>query len=82
MNYKRSIIWVVLHMFVIASIVKAKSINEERPNIIYILADDLGYGDLGCYGSLLNNTPNIDSLAATGLKMMDFHAACWIKTDG
>ena len=77
MNYKISIIWVVLHLFTIASIVKAKSIDEERPNIIYILADDLGYGDLGCYGSLLNNTPNIDSLAATGLKMMDFHAAPW-----
>ena len=77
MNYKRSIIWIVLHLFTIASIVKAKSIDEDRPNIIYILADDLGYGDLGCYGSLLNNTPNIDSLAANGLKMMDFHAAPW-----
>ena len=75
MKLKRSIIWIVLKLLAIAPLVKAQSIDEERPNIIYILADDLGYGDLGCYGSLLNTTPNIDSLASTGLKMMDFHAA-------
>ncbi len=47
------------------------------PNVIYILADDLGYGDLGCYGSDLNSTPNIDALAASGLRLTDFHAASW-----
>jgi len=77
MSFKRSIIWIVLQLLAIAPLGKAQSIDKERPNIIYILADDLGYGDLGCYGSLLNNTPNIDSLASTGLKMMDFHAAPW-----
>ena len=49
----------------------------EHPNIIYILADDLGYGDLGCYGSKLNSTPNIDALAASGVRFTDFHAASW-----
>ena len=49
----------------------------ERPNIIYILADDLGYGDLGCYGSKLNSTPNIDALAKGGIRLTDFHAASW-----
>lgn len=48
-----------------------------RPNIIYILADDLGYGDLGCYGSQLNRTPNIDALARSGSRFTDFHAAPW-----
>jgi len=47
------------------------------PSIIYILADDLGYGDLGCYGSKLNTTPNIDKLAADGMRLTDFHAAAW-----
>lgn len=44
------------------------------PNLIVILADDLGYGDLGCYGSRLNHTPNIDRLAAEGLRFTDFHS--------
>ena len=39
-----------------------------RPNIIYILADDLGYGDLSCYGQDLFSTPNIDQLAANGMR--------------
>ena len=41
---------------------------QDRPNIIFILADDLGYGDLGCYGQKKFRTPNIDRLAAEGLR--------------
>jgi len=44
------------------------------PNIIFILIDDLGYGDLGCYGSTINETPNIDRLAAEGLLFTDYHS--------
>src|SRR6476619_2213690 len=40
----------------------------DRPNIIYILADDLGWTDLGCQGSKYYETPNIDKLAADGLR--------------
>jgi arylsulfatase A-like enzyme len=47
---------------------------DDRPNIVVILADDLGYGDLGCYGSTKNQTPNIDRLAAGGLRCTDFHS--------
>ena len=39
---------------------------DERPNIIFILADDMGYGDLACYGNQYIQTPNIDRLARTG----------------
>ena len=45
-----------------------------KPNIIIILADDLGYGDLGCYQNTRNLTPRIDRLAREGLRFTDFHA--------
>jgi len=40
-----------------------------RLNIVFIIADDLGYGDLGCYGSTKIRTPNIDRLAADGMRL-------------
>ena len=50
----------------------------ERPNILLILCDDLGYGDLGCYGSTTIATPNIDQMAADGVRFTDFYAsAVW-----
>ena len=48
--------------------------QEVRPNIVLIMVDDLGYGDLGCYGSEYNNTPNIDLLAKEGLLLTDYHS--------
>src|ERR1700754_4234802 len=44
---------------------------DRRPNIVFILADDLGYTDLGCYGSRYYETPNIDRLAAQGMRVTD-----------
>jgi arylsulfatase A len=48
---------------------------SEQPNIILINCDDLGYGDLGCYGSPLNNTPHLDRLAKAGKRFTDFYMA-------
>lgn len=48
---------------------------SERPNIILINCDDLGYGDLGCYGSGRNDTPHLDRLAAEGMRLTDFYMA-------
>ncbi|MCD6354572.1 MAG: arylsulfatase [Prolixibacteraceae bacterium] len=56
--------------------VKDSGRNEaiEKPNIIFILADDLGYGDLGCYGQQKIETPNIDALAANGIRFTNHYA--------
>lgn len=48
----------------------------DRPNIVFILADDLGYGDLGCYGQTLIHTPNIDRLAKDGIRFTQHYAGC------
>ena len=48
--------------------------RKNRPNIIYILADDLGYGDLGCYGQKIIKTPNIDKFAAEGMRFTDHYS--------
>ena len=46
-----------------------------KPNIVIIFADDLGYGDLGCYGSKINKTPTLDKMADEGKKYLDFYVS-------
>lgn len=52
----------------------------EKPNVIIIFADDLGYGDLGCYGATKLQTPNIDQLATEGRRFTDAHSASAVCT--
>lgn len=49
--------------------------DVNKPNIVLIVADDLGWGELGCYGQKWIQTPNIDQIAANGIKFMDFYSA-------
>lgn len=62
---------VVLTLF--ASILEVRSVAAASPNVIVILADDLGYGDLGCYGHPKFKTPHLDRMAAEGVRLTQFN---------
>ena len=49
--------------------------GNKKPNVVFILADDLGWAELGCYGNPFNETPNLDELAGQGLRFTDAYAA-------
>lgn len=53
---------------------------DGEPNIIFILLDDLGYADIGCYGSSFYETPNIDRLASEGMRFTDAYASCPVSS--
>jgi len=65
----------LLALFVIAA---AASQAAERPNIIWIMADDLGYGEIGCFGQQLMQTPNIDRMASEGRRFTQFYAGATV----
>ena len=58
----------------------ARPATKRRPNIVIVLADDLGWGDLGSYGNRAIRTPNLDRMAREGLRMTDFYASANICT--
>ncbi len=64
----------VLVVFAFAALVAAAD-GAQRPNIVIIFADDLGYGDLGCYGSPSIRTPHLDRMAREGIRFTDFYVA-------
>ena len=54
--------------------------QSERPNVVFILADDLGYGDLSCYGATNVSTPHVDRLASQGIRFTQTHAVAATST--
>jgi arylsulfatase A-like enzyme len=68
----------VLSLSALLANVSSAAEAPRKPNIIFILADDLGYGDLGCYGQKQIKTPNIDRLANEGLRFTDAYAGCTV----
>src|SRR5207245_2306504 len=53
----------------------ASAAGPDRPNVVLIYADDMGYGDLGCYGARGGHTPNLDRMAKEGVRFTDFYVA-------
>lgn len=66
----------LLALFLLVAGVAAAA--EPKPNVILLLADDLGWSGLGCYGNTLHETPNLDRLAAEGMRFTDAYAACTV----
>lgn len=64
----------ILITVALACLPAAAAAREGKPNIVLILADDLGYGSLACYGSKQIRTPHLDRLAASGMRLTDFHS--------
>ena len=69
---------VLVTLSLVTTGVFARDAAVKRPNVVFILADDLGYSDLGCYGGEIA-TPNLDALAANGLRFTQCYntARCW-----
>jgi len=73
------VLMVLIIVFAICS--QGEAINnpprsaDSLPNIVLIMVDDMGYGDAGCYGNKVIKTPNIDALAAAGLRFTDFYSS-------
>jgi arylsulfatase A-like enzyme len=68
-----------VHRLLIATLLLAMPLSapaSEKPNIIFIMADDLGYADLGCYGQKTIQTPNLDRMASEGIQFTDFYSGC------
>ena len=65
---------------ILLSVASARPLRaaERPPNIVIILADDLGWADLGCYGNTFHKTPNLDRMAREGLRFTDAYAACTV----
>lgn len=69
---------VICLMWAVSS--QALAADDERPNVIVIFCDDLGYADVGCYGADDIPTPNIDRMAREGVRMTDFYATASLCT--
>lgn len=71
----------ICYLAVLASVFSSNlPAAEAKPNVVLIVADNLGYGDVGCFGSTVNRTPNLDRMAAEGIKLTSFCVASSVCT--
>ena len=69
---------VLICLFALGGWISKADEKKSPPNVIFILMDDMGYSDISCYGAKKVDTPNIDRMAAEGLRFTDFHTAASI----
>ncbi len=69
-----------LKLAALGVVAPTRAARPARPNVVFILADDIGYGDLGCYGANRVRTPNVDRLAKEGIRFTDAHASASVCT--
>ncbi len=74
MTSRRNLMAVLV--LILTFLASAKNVQATPPNVVFILADDLGYTDLGCYGSSFYETPELDAFAQTAMKFTRAYAAC------
>ncbi len=74
MNCFQILVWLVGCL--LAGLLTGPVISQDRPNIVVIFCDDMGYNDLGCFGSTKIKTPHLDRMAAEGRKFTNFHVPC------
>ena len=71
---RNGLLMIVVALWSCSTPQKASKSGKEKPNVIFIYTDDLGYGDLGCYGATKISTPNIDRLARGGIRFTNGHS--------
>ncbi|MDX9867147.1 MAG: arylsulfatase [Kiritimatiellia bacterium] len=67
-----------VRLFLLGGALACGAATEPRPNLVFILADDLGYGELGCYGQRVIRTPQLDRMAQQGLRFTQFYAGATV----
>jgi arylsulfatase A len=72
----RSVLCLAASIVLLCGTTEAAAASEPKTNVVLILIDDLGWNDVGCYGSKYYRTPNIDRLASDGMRFTDGYAAC------
>ncbi|NQU30890.1 MAG: sulfatase-like hydrolase/transferase, partial [Anaerolineae bacterium] len=70
----RKVVWIAFFVLLAADVGQLQAASQERPNVVIIFADDLGYGDIGCFGASKIKTPHIDRMAKEGLRFTNFYA--------
>ncbi|MEN6323219.1 MAG: sulfatase [Proteiniphilum sp.] len=77
---KINIIGLICPVLLINNHIKAEKISSKLPNFLIVYVDDMGYGDLGCFGSTLHRTPNLDKMAEEGIKFTDFYVTSGVSS--